>query len=250
MTKELRFLNWFTVTWCQVRSYGLSRAGWLVLCLVLVVPAVYAGEDTIKIGILHSCPAMATSERVLMTRFHADGSSKQERRLFDGTEPIIADPASDWDVCGKSLGVTHERSRSFALTSASCNWSADPRAPNGLLFYPVQQRAKKAAQHFHTGAAPNQQAIPAVRYLMSKEGRRGSQMDSASALTTSSAHDQPDLERTIAEVSPDDTRRFTRRSAIPTGGDRRADQGLGSREKDSGASTVNGDANTYLYKEL
>jgi len=40
-----------------------------------------------------------------------------------------------------------------------------------LLFYPVQYEGEELERNvFYTGAAPNQQAIPAVEYLMSKEG--------------------------------------------------------------------------------
>ena len=153
--------------------------GLLVLRLVLVVPAARAGEDTIKIGILHSLSGtMAISESVLkdtVLMLIAD-QNKKGGLLGRKLEPIVVDPASDWDVFAEKARelLTKEKvAVVFGCWTSASRKSVLPifEQLNGLLFYPVQYEGEESSRNiFYTGAAPNQQAIPAVRYLMSKEG--------------------------------------------------------------------------------
>ena len=153
--------------------------GFFVATLVLVVPAARAGEDTIKIGILHSLSGtMAISESVLkdtVLMLIAD-QNKKGGLLGQKLEPVIVDPASDWDVFAEKARelLTKERvAVVFGCWTAASRKSVLPifEQLNGLLFYPVQHEGEESSRNiFYTGAAPNQQAIPAVRYLMSKEG--------------------------------------------------------------------------------
>lgn len=152
----------------------------LVLQLVLVtVPAARAGEDTIKIGILHSLSGtMAISKSVLKDTvlMLIDDQNKKGGLLGRKLEPIIVDPASNWDLFADKARelLTKEK----VAVVFGCWTSASRKAVlpifeqlNGLLFYPVQYEGQESSRDiFYTGAAPNQQAIPAVRYLMSKEG--------------------------------------------------------------------------------
>ena len=237
--------------------------GLLVLRLVLVVPAAYASEETIKIGILHSLSGtMAISEQVLKDTvlMLIEDQNRKGGLLGRKLEPIIVDPASDWDVFAEKARelLTKEK-----VAVVFCCWTSASRKSvlpifeqlNGLLFYPVQYEGEESSRNiFYTGAAPNQQAIPAVRYLMSKEGgevRRWVLLgtDYVYPRTTN----QILTAYLVAEgVSPDDiTTIYTPFGYSDWGGIVERIKALGSEGKKTAViSTVNGDANTYLYKEL
>jgi urea transport system substrate-binding protein len=135
--------------------------------------------DTIKVGILHSLSGtMAISETALkdMALMTIDEINKKGGVLGKQLEPVVVDPASDWP-----LFATKERqliSQDKVAVTFGC-WTSVSRKSvlpvvkelNGLLFYPVQYEGEELEKNvFYTGAAPNQQAIPAVEYLMSKKG--------------------------------------------------------------------------------
>jgi urea transport system substrate-binding protein len=172
----------------------------LALPLVLVVPAARAAEETIKIGILHSLSGtMAISESVLndTVLMLIEDQNKKGGLLGRKLEPIIVDPASDWDVFAvkaRELLTKEKVAVVFGCWTSASRKSVLPifEQLNGLLFYPVQYEGEESSRNiFYTGAAPNQQAIPAVRYLTS---RRCSQMGPARHRLRLSAHDQPNLE--------------------------------------------------------
>jgi urea transport system substrate-binding protein len=153
--------------------------GLLVLRLVLIGPRVRADEGAIKIGILHSLSGtMAISESVFkdtVVMLIAD----QNRRgglLGRKLEPIIVDPASDWDVFAEKARELLTKEKVAIVFGCWTSLSRKSVLPvfeqlNGLLFYPAQYEGEESSRNiFYTGAAPNQQAIPAVQYLMSKEG--------------------------------------------------------------------------------
>jgi urea transport system substrate-binding protein len=154
--------------------------GLLVSQLVLlVVPAARAGEETIKIGILHSLSGtMAISESALKETvlMLIEDQNKKGGLLGRKLEPVIVDPASDWDVFAekaRELLTKQKVAVVFGCWTSASRKSVLPvfEQLNGLLFYPVQYEGEESSRNiFYTGAAPNQQAIPAVRYLMSKEG--------------------------------------------------------------------------------
>ena len=142
-------------------------------------PTSRADENVIKIGILHSLSGtMAISELVLkdtVLMLIAD-QNRKGGLLGRKLEPVVVDPASDW-------GLFAEKARKLLAKEKvalvfGCWTSASRKAVvpifeelNGLLFYPVQYEGEESSRNvFYTGAAPNQQAIPAVQYLMSKEG--------------------------------------------------------------------------------
>ncbi len=237
--------------------------GLLVLRLVLVVPAARAGEDAIKIGILHSLSGtMAISESVLkdtVLMLIAD-QNRKGGLLGRKLEPIVVDPASDWDAFAEKARELLTRDKVAVVFGCWTSVSRKSVLPifeqlNGLLFYPVQHEGEESSHNiFYTGAAPNQQAIPAVRYLMSKEGgevRRWVLLgtDYVYPRTTNrilSAY------LTLEGVSPDDiTTIYT-----PFGYSEWREivdriKAFGSEGKKTAViSTVNGDANTYLYREL
>ena len=243
-----------------LRGFAL---GLFVLRLVLVVPAVYAGEDTIKIGILHSLSGtMAISERVLKDTvlMLIEDQNRKGGLLGRKLEPIIVDPASDWDVFAekaRELLAKEKVAVVFGCWTSASRKSVLPifEQLNGLLFYPVQYEGEESSRNiFYTGAAPNQQAIPAVRYLMSKEGgevRRWVLLgtDYVYPRTTNqilSAY------LTSEGVSPDDIMTiYTPFGYSEWRGIVERIKAFGSEGKKTAViSTVNGDANTYLYREL
>jgi urea transport system substrate-binding protein len=148
---------------------------------VTAIPAATKVSDSgpIKVGILHSLSGtMAISETslkdvALMTieQINAAGGVKG-RKL----EPVVVDPASNWPLFAEKARELLQK-EGVAVTFGC--WTSVSRKSvlpvfeelNGLLFYPVQYEGEESSYNvFYTGAAPNQQAIPAVEYLMSKEG--------------------------------------------------------------------------------
>jgi urea transport system substrate-binding protein len=237
--------------------------GLLVLRLVLVVPAAYAGEDTIKIGILHSLSGtMAISERVLKDTvlMLIEDQNKKGGLLGRKLEPIIVDPASNWDVFAEKARelLTNEKVEVvFGCWTSASRKSVLPvfEQLNGLLFYPVQYEGEESSRNiFYTGAAPNQQAIPAVRYLMSKEGgevhrwvllgtdyvypRTTNQI--LSAYLAAQGTSPEDIMTIYTPFGYSDWQEIIGRI-----------KAFGSEGKKTAViSTVNGDANTYFYREL
>jgi urea transport system substrate-binding protein len=128
--------------------------GLLVLQLVLVVPAVHAAEDTIKIGILHSLSGtMAISESALkdtVLMLIAD-QNKKGGLLGRKLEPIIVDPASDWDVFAEKARelLTKDKVAVFGCWTSASRKSVLPifEQLNGLLFYPVQYEGEESSRN-------------------------------------------------------------------------------------------------------
>jgi urea transport system substrate-binding protein len=135
--------------------------------------------DTIKVGILHSLSGtMAISETVLKdTALMAiDEINAKGGVLGKKLEPVVVDPASNWPLFAektKQLLTQDKVAVIFGCWTSVSRKSVLPVVEelNGLLFYPVQYEGEELSKNvFYTGAAPNQQAIPAVEYLMSKDG--------------------------------------------------------------------------------
>ena len=138
-----------------------------------------AGKEPVKIGILHSLSGtMAISEvslrdTVMMAVDEINGKGGVMGRMI---KPVVVDPASNWDLFAekaKQLLLQDKVSVVFGCWTSVSRKSVLPvfEKNNGLLFYPVQYEGEECSRNvFYTGAAPNQQAVPAVDYLMSKEG--------------------------------------------------------------------------------
>ncbi len=136
-------------------------------------------KDPIKVGILHSLSGtMAISETVLKdTALMAiDEINAKGGVLGRKLEPVVVDPASNWPLFAektKQLLTQDKVAVIFGCWTSVSRKSVLPVVEelNGLLFYPVQYEGEELSKNvFYTGAAPNQQAIPAVEYLMSKDG--------------------------------------------------------------------------------
>jgi urea transport system substrate-binding protein len=138
-----------------------------------------AGKPPIKVGILHSLSGtMAISETALknMALMTIDDINKHGGVLGRKLEPVVVDPASDWPLFAekaRELLAKDKVAVVFGCWTSVSRKSVLPvfRELDGLLFYPVQYEGEELERNvFYTGAAPNQQAIPAVEYLMSKDG--------------------------------------------------------------------------------
>ena len=135
--------------------------------------------DTIKVGIMHSLSGtMAISETplknvALMTieEINAKGGV-----LGKKLEPVVVDPASNWPLFAEKARQLLSQDKVDVVFGCWTSVSRKSVLPvfeelNGLLFYPVQYEGEEMSPNvFYTGAAPNQQAIPAVEYLMSEDG--------------------------------------------------------------------------------
>ncbi|MBS1155909.1 MAG: urea transporter substrate-binding protein [Proteobacteria bacterium] len=148
------------------------------LALAGMSSAVFAA-DTIKVGILHSLSGtMAISETSLkdMALFTIDEINAKGGVLGKKLEPVVVDPASNWPLFAekaRQLLTQDKVAVTFGCWTSVSRKSVLPvfEELNGLLFYPVQYEGEELSPNvFYTGAAPNQQAIPAVEYLMSKDG--------------------------------------------------------------------------------
>ena len=144
---------------------------------VSAMPA-YAA-DTIKVGILHSLSGtMAISETVLKDTvlMAIDEINAKGGVMGKKLEPVIVDPASNWPLFAEKTKQLLSQDKVAVIFGCWTSVSRKSVLPvveelNGLLFYPVQYEGEELSKNvFYTGAAPNQQAIPAVDYLMSKDG--------------------------------------------------------------------------------
>ena len=135
--------------------------------------------DTIKVGILHSLSGtMAISETTLkdVMLMLIDEQNKKGGVLGKKLEAVVVDPASNWPLFAEKARelITQQKvSAVFGCWTSVSRKSVLPvfKELNNILFYPVQYEGEESERNvFYTGAAPNQQAIPAVDYLMSKDG--------------------------------------------------------------------------------
>ncbi|NIA69327.1 urea ABC transporter substrate-binding protein [Pelagibius litoralis] len=141
--------------------------------------AAQAADDVIKVGVLHSLSGtMAISETTLKDTvlMMVDELNKNGGLLGKRVEAVVVDPASDWPLFAEKARELLEGEEVAAVFGCWTSVSRKSVLPvfeelNGLLFYPVQYEGEESSRNvFYTGAAPNQQAIPAVEYLMSEDG--------------------------------------------------------------------------------
>jgi urea transport system substrate-binding protein len=105
-----------------------------------------------------------------------DDLNKKGGLLGKKVEAVVVDPASNWPLFAEKARELISKDKVDVVFGCWTSVSRKSVLPvfeelNGLLFYPVQYEGEESSNNvFYTGAAPNQQAIPAVEYLMSKEG--------------------------------------------------------------------------------
>jgi len=152
----------------------------IAAALIGAAPAqALAQGKTIKVGVLHSLSGtMAISETVLkdVALMTFDEINAKGGVMGYKIEPVVVDPASNWPLFAEKARQLISQDKVAAVFGCWTSVSRKSVLPvfeelNGLLYYPVQYEGEELSKNvFYTGAAPNQQAIPAVEYLMSKEG--------------------------------------------------------------------------------
>jgi urea transport system substrate-binding protein len=219
--------------------------------------------DTIKVGVLHSLSGTmaisetALKETVLMT---IDEINKSGGVLGKKLEPVVVDPASNWPLFAekaRQLLTKDKVAVTFGCWTSVSRKSVLPvyKELNGLLFYPVQYEGEELEKNvFYTGAAPNQQAIPAVEYLMSKDGGEAKRFvllgtDYVYPRTTNKILRAFLKSKGVAEA--DIMEEYT-----PFGHSdyqtiiAKIKKFAGEGKKTAVVSTINGDSNVPFYKEL
>ena len=159
------------------RHRSLPALG-LLAALSLAGGRAVAADDTIKVGILHSLSGtMAISETTLkdVMLMLIEEQNKKGGVLGTKLEAVVVDPASNWPLFAEKARELIEKDKVAATFGCWTSVSRKSVLPvfedlHGILFYPVQYEGVGSSRNvFYTGAAPNQQAIPAVDYLMANE---------------------------------------------------------------------------------
>ncbi|TJV33730.1 MAG: urea ABC transporter substrate-binding protein, partial [Mesorhizobium sp.] len=156
----------------------MFSAGAVTAGLLMSVPA-RAADDTIKVGILHSLSGtMAISETTLKDAMLMliEEQNAKGGLLGKKLEAVVVDPASNWPLFAEKARELISKDKVAAVFGCWTSVSRKSVLPvfselDNILFYPVQYEGEESERNvFYTGAAPNQQAIPAVDYLMSEDG--------------------------------------------------------------------------------
>ena len=250
----------FHVNFSKRRLLGLM--GTSALAMVAGVPA-FAQGSTIKVGILHSLSGtMAISETTLkdVMLMLIEEQNAKGGLLGRQLEAVVVDPASDWPLFAEKARELIAADKVAAVFGCWTSVSRKSVLPvfeelDGLLFYPVQYEGEESSKNvFYTGAAPNQQAIPAVEYLMSEDGGGAKRFallgtDYVYPRTTNkilraflNAKGIPDAD-IMEEYTPFGHSDW---QTIVTSVKDFANQG----KRTAVVSTINGDANVPFYKEL
>ena len=165
------------VAWRPRAGRWLAAAAGLALGLSAALPA--RADDTIKVGILHSLSGtMAISETTLkdVMLMLIEEQNKKGGVLGKKLEAVVVDPASNWPLFAEKARELISKDKVAVVFGCWTSVSRKSVLPvfkelDSILFYPVQYEGEESERNvFYTGAAPNQQAIPAVDYLMGSEG--------------------------------------------------------------------------------
>ena len=161
-------------------SFSMQKCIAVVLAMGLLISfQVQAAKGTIKVGVLHSLSGtMAISETTLKDTvlMMIDEQNKAGGLLGKKLEAVVVDPASNWPLFAEKARELIQKEKVDVIFGCWTSVSRKSVLPvfeelNGLLFYPVQYEGEESSKNvFYTGAAPNQQAIPAVNYLMNDIG--------------------------------------------------------------------------------
>ena len=223
--------------------------------------AAIQAQDTIKVGILHSLSGtMAISETTLKDTvlMMIDEQNKQGGVLGKQLEPVVVDPASNWPLFAEKARELLEKEKVAAVFGCWTSVSRKSVLPvfeelNGLLFYPVQYEGEESSKNvFYTGAAPNQQAVPAVDYFMNELGVERwvlAGTDYVYPRTTNKILEQYLKDQGVA--AEDIMINYTPFGHSDWQSIVAEIKKFGSEGKKTGVvSTINGDANVPFYKEL
>ena len=244
-------------TWLQGAALGAA-----VLASTLL-PGAARAQDTIKVGILHSLSGtMAISETTLkdVMLMLIDEQNKKGGLLGKKLEAVVVDPASNWPLFAekaRQLIAVDKVAAVFGCWTSVSRKSVLPvfKELDSILFYPVQYEGEESERNvFYTGAAPNQQAIPAVDYLMSADGGSVKRWVLAGTDYVYPRTTNKILEAYLKAkgVAPEDiTINYTPFGFSDWQTEVTKIKAFGSAGKKTAVvSTINGDANVPFYKEL
>ncbi len=150
-----------------------------VLAAAVAGSSMVMAADTIKVGVLHSLSGtMAISETTLKDTMLMliEEQNKKGGLLGKQLEAVVVDPASNWPLFAEKARELIEKDEVAAIFGCWTSVSRKSILPvveelDSVVFYPVQYEGEESSKNvFYTGAAPNQQAIPAVDYLMEELG--------------------------------------------------------------------------------
>ena len=232
-----------------------------LLFLASSIASLNLKADTIKVGVLHSLSGtMAISETTLKDTvlMLIDKQNKSGGLLGKKIEAVVVDPASNWPLFAEKARELISKEQVDVIFGCWTSVSRKSVLPvieelNGLLFYPVQYEGEESSKNvFYTGAAPNQQAIPAVNYLREELGVNRwflAGTDYVYPRTTNKI-----LEAYLKDIGVDES--DIKINYTPFG--HNDWQGIVAEIKKFGSmgiktavvSTINGDANVPFYKEL
>ena len=245
----------------SVRNWLRGTALAVAATLGLATAPARAADDTIKVGILHSLSGtMAISETTLkdVMLMLIDEQNKKGGLLGKKLEAVVVDPASNWPLFAEKarelISVDHVAAVFGCWTSVSRK-SVLPvfEELNNILFYPVQYEGEESSHNvFYTGAAPNQQAIPAVDYLMQEEGVKRWVLAGTDYVYPRTTNKILEAYLKTKGVAPEDIMvNYTPFGQSDWQNIVASIKSFGSAGKKTAVvSTINGDANVPFYKEL
>lgn len=238
----------------------LSKLAIAALLSTVLGSQAYAADDTVKIGVLHSLSGtMAISETSLKDTLLmlVEEQNKKGGVLGKNIEAVVVDPASNWPLFAEKARELIQKDKVAAIFGCWTSVSRKSVLPvveelDGILFYPVQYEGEESSKNvFYTGAAPNQQAIPAVDYLLKQGVKRWALVGTdyvyprtankvLEAYLKSKGFTDKDIMISYTPFGHSDWQSIV--ADIKKFG--------GAGEKTAVISTINGDANVPFYKEL
>src|ERR1700733_8808761 len=162
---------------CGLRRHDGARVAGLLVAAGVAFCGMAKAQDTIKVGILHSLSGtMAISETTLKDTdlMMIDEQNKKGGLLGKKLEAVVVDPASNWPLFAEKAQELLEKDKVAVVFGCWTSVSRKSVLPvfekdNGLLFYPVQYEGEELSKNiFYTAEAVNQQATPAVDYLLAQ----------------------------------------------------------------------------------
>ncbi|WP_366515660.1 urea ABC transporter substrate-binding protein [Solimonas marina] len=220
-----------------------------------------AFDGEIKVGVLHSLSGtMAISESTLKDTvlMLIDEQNAKGGVLGKKLVPVVVDPASNWPLFAEKAAELLEKDKVSVVFGCWTSVSRKSVLPvfekdNGLLFYPVQYEGEESSKNvFYTGAAPNQQAIPAVDYLMNDVGVKRWVLEGTDYVYPRTTNKILEAYLKAKGVKSDDIMvNYTPFGFSDWQSEVAKIKAFGSAGKKTAVvSTINGDANVPFYKEL
>src|SRR6195256_3714603 len=235
-------------------------AAWL-LAVGLAFSGTASAQDTIKVGVLHSLSGtMSISETTLKDTvlMLIDQQNKKGGLLGKKLEAVVVDPASNWPLFAEKAAQLLEKDKVAVVFGCWTSVSRKSVLPvfekdNGLLFYPVQYEGEESSKNvIYTGAAPNQQAIPAVDYLMKEVAVKRWVLEGTDYVYPRTTNKILEAYLRAKGVKSEDISiNYTPFGYADWQARVAAIKRFGSEgRKTAVVSTINGDANVPFYKEL